>query len=136
MAEWKEHIPKGIGLLCLNDGFVGDKACGHGITTKNYLSVIYNQQQFPAHFEHLFLDTLTSDRSKEIGEYVFCENANVNHQHHLVGNIERDQVNEQTTIRARTGIGDKKRKDNMDQLWIKGERENAIRRKKEALANE
>jgi len=130
MEEWKEHIPKGIGLACLNDGFVKDASCGHGITTKNYLTVLYDKPEFPPQFEHLYLDTLTSDRAKEIGAYVFCEKAEVNHQHPIIGNITADIVSIKNNGRS---IGDKDRKDIMDIFWIKRDKENALRRKSEIL---
>lgn len=126
LYQWNKYIPGGIGLACLNDGYVRDHSCGHGITTKNYLTVIFGFPWFPAHFQHLYLDTLINDRAKDIGWYVFCEKSEINHQHHLIGNVERDQVSFLTDGRS---TGDKNRKDLMDKLWIKWDRKHAIERK-------
>lgn len=126
MYQWNRYIPGGVGLACLNDGHVRDHACGHGITTKNYLTVIFGFPYFPAQFEHLYLDTLINDRAKDIGWYVFCQESNVNHQHQEIGNIAQDQVSKVNMGRS---TGDKDRKDLMDKLWVKWDRQHAIERK-------
>jgi len=128
--QWNEYVPHGVGLACLHDGYVGDASCGHGILTKHYLTVLFGRPNFPEQFNHLYLDTLISDRAKQIGAYVFCEKAEVNHQHHIIGNIERDIVSITTDGRS---TGDKDRKDRMDVFWMKRGRKNALRRKSEIL---
>jgi len=126
--EWEKKFPHGIGLLCLNDGYVGDGACGHGITTKNFLTVLFGEPRFPDQFEHLFLDTLISDRSKDLGNYLFCEDAKVHHHHFIIGNIAQDAVSKRNEGRS---TGDKNRKDDMDRKWYHGgEREMSEKRMK------
>lgn len=125
---FKAKFPDGLGVVGLNDVIVRDAACGHGISTKRFLEVLFGSPAFPNHFEHLFLDTMIADRAKSIDCFYFCENAITEHMHYSVGKSEIDTTNKINQARSRFGIGDKKRKEAMDVEWLAGGKEEALAR--------
>jgi len=125
---FEDKFPDGLGVVGLNDVIVLDAACGHGISTKRFLEVLFGKPHFPYHFEHLYLDTLIADRAKSLDCFYFCENAITEHMHYSVSKAKMDTTNIINQARSRFGIGDKGRKDAMDVEWSAGGREGALNR--------
>ena len=128
------NFPDGLGIVALNDLHVRDATCGHAISTKNFLEVMFGEPYFPNQFEHLFLDTLIANRAKDLGRFYFCEEAIAEHMHFHTGKVEQDETSRRNQVRARKGIGDKARKDLLDQEWINGGLEEARIRLDEELS--
>lgn len=120
-AEFEKRFGKsGLGVVAMNDGFVRDATCGHAISTRKFLHVLFgNQGFFPLGFHHLYVDTLIADRAKDLKRFAFCEDAITEHMHHLFGKSERDKLNERNEAWLPT---DKATKDAMDKEWRNKER--------------
>lgn len=121
--------PNGLGMVCLNDLLVFDLTCGHAITTKKFMNVIFEDGKFPDDIEHLYMDTMVCNRAKEIGRYHFCAESVTEHIHYLSGKIEQDDTSKKNEARARANK-DKLVKDAHDQRWYNGGKNEALNRLK------
>jgi hypothetical protein len=131
LASYHEKYPDGLGIVALNDLFVRDQTCGHAISTKKFLRVIFGEPRFPEQFEHLYLDTLIANRAKDLGRFYFCEDAIAEHMNYITGKVKQDETSMRNQLRSRIGIGDKARKDLLDQEWMNGGLEEARMRLEE-----
>lgn len=112
---YEKIFPAGLGVVAMNDFGVGDATCGHAISTRKFLHVLFgNGGFFPSGFHHLYLDTLIADRAKSIGRFVFCRDAVTEHMHHMFGKSERDKLNIRNEGWSQE---DKSLKDKMDIEW-------------------
>lgn len=116
---YEEHFPTGLGLVTLNDLWLKDGGCAFGVLTTRWLWVLFRKHYFPSEFAHYFLDTLIANRSKDLGRYVFCEEAIVEHLHPEAGKAELDAVYKANKKRARENQ-DKLTKDEFDFDWENG----------------
>jgi len=127
MECFRLSFPNGLGLVALNDLHGMEKTAGHVITTRKFLTVLFGYPYFPPKFRHYFLDTLVSDRSKSLNRYHFCTDAVMEHMHWRLGKSERDATNERNEgLEERNS--DKSIKEAMDNEWLAGDRQKALRR--------
>ena len=124
---WKDKFPDDYGLAVCNDLVVMQGGAAFAMTTPQWLSILFGNPWFPKEFGHKYLDTIIADRSKDLGRYFFCKNAVAEHNHYLFGKAEMDTVYENNLKR---GLGDKRIKDDMDNQWKFGGKEDAIDRMK------
>ena len=115
-SAFEAHFPEGLGIVSMNDLIVGDATCGHAISTRNFLYVMFGKPYFPEEFRHLFLDTMIADRAKTLKRFYYAYNAIAEHMHYSVGKSVKDALNHRNE-----GHNDKGVKDAMDQQWIHGE---------------
>jgi len=116
LACFRSRFPNGLGMVCMNDLLVYDQTCGHAITTKKFMGVIFEDSKFPDDFEHLYLDTMVCNRAKELNRYHFCIEAITEHIHYKSGKIEQDKTSLKNEARARANK-DKLIKDAHDREW-------------------
>lgn len=133
MEEYAKKFPFGLGLLVLNDLNVRQGGAAFGVITKAWLYVLFGVPRFPDEFAHNFLDTIVANCSKDLGRYYFCEKAVVEHLHPVVGKAEDDAVYKENRRRSKEN-GDKKIKDQFDQMWIYGGRKEAKKRFMDTLS--
>lgn len=127
LACFRSVYPNGLGIVGLNDLLAFDATCGHAITTKNFMKVLFEDGKFPEDFAHLYLDTMIANMAKDLGRYHFCENAITEHIHHKSGKVERDATNIMNEARAAANK-DKHIKDAHDQEWYSEGKEKAFER--------
>ena len=114
---FNHHFPDGLGLVALNDLHCMDQTAGHAITTRRFLNVMFGYPHFPPEFHHFFLDTMISNRAKELGRYHFCEDAVMEHMHWRLGKSEYDATNEWVDGQ-REKNDDESIKNAMDEIWL------------------
>lgn len=125
---WKKNFQDGLGLIVLNDLNVLDATAAFGMTTKAWLYVLFGETNFPNKFNHNYLDTLISDRSKQLNRFHFCKEAIVEHMHWSIGKRQRDDTDLRIHLSKKD---DKQLKDQMDVEWLNGENKEAIKRMEE-----
>lgn len=129
---WKKSFPDNIGLCVINDMHIRDGGAAFAMTSPNFLYVLFGRFCFPECFHHYYLDTLISDRAKELGLHCFCEDSIIVHKHPSAGRSEPDEV---YTKNHENFTGDRKTKDRMDVEWQQGGREVALIRLEEIRKN-
>lgn len=127
LSCFQKNFPKGLGIVGMNDLYVRELTCGHAITSKRFMKVLFEDGRFPEDFAHLYLDTMVADWAKWLQRYVFCEAAVVEHDHYLTTGIEQDKTSLRNEARARENK-DKLVKDRHDQEWYNGGMASAIER--------
>lgn len=118
-TEFENKYPTGLGVVAMNDLGVRDATCGHAISTRRFLHVLFgNQGFFPSGFHHYFVDTLIADRAKALRRFTFCPDSITEHMHYTFGKAERDALN---ISKEPLFPIDKATKDKMDKEWKNGE---------------
>ena len=117
LAEWERRFPDGLGLLVFNDMLARNATAAFAMTTPMWLYVLFGYPRFPEHILHYYVDTIVSDRSKDLGKYYFCENAVVEHLHHSSGKSNMDDTYRRNNVLSR---GSQEAKGLMDREWRSG----------------
>ncbi len=76
---YAERFPNGLGLLAFWDGFHDGDNASHGMTTRKWLDVVYGEPFFTGVFEHYFLDSELTVRSRDLRRYAYCPDSKVAH---------------------------------------------------------
>lgn len=85
-AENMFRAMNGAGLLTFKDGIQDGKNASHGMSTRKWVYIIYGKPYFPSdQFTHFYLDSEFTQRSVDMGRYVYCEESLVMHKHEPSG---------------------------------------------------
>jgi len=84
--EASEGLPNGWGMVGLNDGFHdGNLLATHWMAHKKLLPLL-GGEFFHTGYRHTYCDVELTQRCKEMGRYIFAENAKLIHDHPILKN--------------------------------------------------
>ena len=120
LACFDKTFPDGLGLVAMQDGFLNYGGAAFPLTTTDWLYVLFGENRFPSRFNHLFLDTVLADRSKDLDRYYFCSSSVVEHRHWKFGKAKEDTVYRREHLTRDNTNTDKDHKDALDVDWLSG----------------
>lgn len=81
VRAYNKYFPDGKGLLALRDEVWNEYHAAHGIISREWLSVLYDNSRFPSEYGHHYGDSELTQFSKDLRRFRYCEEAYVEHLH-------------------------------------------------------